>query len=277
MAESMVSAPKRVGKPRLLRAIAGLLCCLIGIPQARADERVDLTLARALFEEGVSLAEGDDWPAAADRFERAYAIKPTAGVAYNWSSALAAMGKLVHASELLAHALREGVADPSLKEECEALQAAISPRLARLRVSVPGPVSDNTELRVDGHLWPRPAWGASSPMDPGQHLAVRREGGREVARMDIQLAEGDVRELELAATTPGKRMAQASPVEFVPEQLKTGAPVDRRPLYKNPWVWAGAGAVIVAGIVITAVAASGGGGGSEAPAQGNTGEGVIRW
>ncbi|MFM2416958.1 MAG: hypothetical protein RL385_1681 [Pseudomonadota bacterium] len=280
MAASMGSARKREGKAKLQRAIASLLCCLCclaGASQVRADERVDLTLARALFEEGVTLAEADDWASAADRFERAYAIKPTAGVAYNWSSALAAMGQLVHASELLDRTLREGIADPALKQECDTLQASILPRLARLRVSIPEPVSTSTELRVDGHVWPRPAWGASSPMDPGQHLAVRLEAGREVARMNVQLGEGEARALDLVATSKGKHIVAPPPVELGPAQHKESAPVDRRPLYKNPWVWAGMGAVIVAGIVITAVSTTGGSAGSEPPAQGNTGEGVIRW
>lgn len=241
-----------------------------------AQTRVDLTLARALFEEGVGLAEHGDWSAAADRFERAYAIKQSAGIAYNWASALVALGKLVHAVELLDAALRDESADEALRAECEALRTSLAPRIAHLRVSVGGEAGDATELWVDDARWPRPAWGVSSPMDPGTHVAKRLEAGREVARLDLDLAEGEQRELELSAPRPER--AAAPMMSLGPAEVRASERRGDRPLYKNPWLWTSVGVAVVAGVVVAVVrAGQGGNSQTEAPVTGNTGDAVIRW
>src|SRR5690349_21617960 len=82
------------------RVLSFLLATLL-TNAALAQKSHETALARALFEEGVALADKGDWSAAADRFGRAYELKPTAGIAFNWSSALTKTGKLVQASELL--------------------------------------------------------------------------------------------------------------------------------------------------------------------------------
>ena len=56
-------------------------------------------LARTLFEEGVALADRGDYVGAADRFSRAYSLKPTSGIAFNWASVSIETGKLVQAGE----------------------------------------------------------------------------------------------------------------------------------------------------------------------------------
>jgi hypothetical protein len=256
--------------------LAALLACA-PCTRVHAESRVDLTLARALFDEGVTHAEHGDWSAAADRFERAYAIKSSPGVAYNWASALAALGQLVHATELLDRALRDESADEALRAECEALRSSLAPRLAHLRVTMAGQATDDTELWVDGARWPRPAWGVSSPMDPGAHVARRLERGSEVARLELTLAEGEDRSLELDAP----RLAPSTPRVAVASQDAAPGPTatrSERPLYKNPWLWTSVGVAVVAGVVVGVVKASQGGGTeTEAPVSGNVGDGVIRW
>jgi hypothetical protein len=67
----------------------------------------EVALARALFEEGITLADRGDWTGAADRFGRAHSLKPTSGTAFNWASALAETGQLMQASELLESVIRD--------------------------------------------------------------------------------------------------------------------------------------------------------------------------
>ena len=68
---------------------------------ARAQTAQETALARALFEEGVVAADAQRWDEAAERFERAYGLKATPGIAYNWASALVELGRLVEAGERL--------------------------------------------------------------------------------------------------------------------------------------------------------------------------------
>ena len=72
-----------------------------GTGQAASQPARDVAAARALFEEGVAAADAGDFPRAADRFERSYALRPSAVVGYNLASALSRTGRLVEAAGYL--------------------------------------------------------------------------------------------------------------------------------------------------------------------------------
>ena len=76
---------------------------------AQAPAPQQNALARTLFEEGVALADRGDYVGAADRFSRAYSLKPTSGIAFNWASVLIETETPVRAlNELTGRALAEG-------------------------------------------------------------------------------------------------------------------------------------------------------------------------
>lgn len=231
------------------------------------------SLARALFEEGVTLADQGDWEGAADRFGRAHALKPTSGIAFNWASALAATGRLSQASELLQIIVRDPSADAGLKQESERKLAAIAPRMARLKLHVHESFADSS-IMVDGKAWPKPVWDVAIPVDPGAHVATGSQGDRELARVDFEVVEGELREIELSRPVPGGVGVPAAPVPVPLERSERPA----RPIYKSWVLWTAVGAVVVGG-ALTAVILSTKGGETrmEPPTMGNTGPGVLRW
>lgn len=240
--------------------------------QAPAQNGHEVALARALFEEGITLADQGDWAGAADRFGRAHTLKPTSGTAFNWASALAATGKLTQASELLEGVIRDPKAAPELKAESEKKLAEIAPRRAKLRLQVAPDVPEGSKVEVDGHDWPKVAWEVAIPVDPGHHEAVCRDGERELSRADVTLAEGETGELRL--TGPVREVSpEPQPTTTDARQDKPAKP----PLYKNWMLWTGVGVALVAGAVAVAVVTTRGGDKTESPIPGNTNPGVIRW
>jgi hypothetical protein len=237
----------------------------------------ETALARALFEEGIALADAGDWNAAADRFGRAYELKPTSGTAFNWASALGKTGRLVQASELLEGVVRDPVAAPELKLDAERKLQELSPRIARLRLSVDPALSGVGIVTVDDKEWPSAVWDVASPVDPGRHVASCRNGDGELARAEIVLREGEQKDLLLtlsAAADEGPQSAHDAGAAPAGAGHRSDRP---RRLYKSWILWTAVGAAVVGGTIAIAVTSAKGDEHGEPMAKGNTGTGVIRW
>jgi hypothetical protein len=241
---------------------------------ASAQTNHEVALARALFEEGVALGDKGDWAGAADRFERACALKPTPGIAFNWASALAQIGRLTQASELLEGVSRDAKAAPELKQDSEKKLRELAPRRPRLQLHVDPSIADRSAVSVDGNAWPRAVWDVAVPVDPGTHVATAMSGEEELARAEVELGEGESRQLALGAPLGTSGADVAEQAHGQQEKAATSA---RTPLYKNWILWTSVGVVAVAGVVAAVVATKNHGTETEPPVVGNAGAGIIRW
>jgi hypothetical protein len=224
----------------------------------------------------VALADAGDWVAAADRFARAYELKPTSGIAFNWASALSKTGKLVQASELLQGVVRDPVAAPELKQDSEQKLRELSPRIARLKLSVDRELAAAGTVSVDGKEWPTAVWDVASPVDPGHHVAsCRNDDDEELARVEIELSEGEQKDV-LLTTHSGAREGASEDGSAAPGAGGSTRDQPRR-LYKSWILWTAVGVAVVGGAIAIAVTSGKGDERSEPIAQGNTGTGVIRW
>jgi hypothetical protein len=228
----------------------------------------ELTLARTLFEEGVAHADAGDWEKAADRFERAYAIKPTPGIAFNWASALMRVGRLVEASELLRSVARDEANEPALREESQSMLSDLTPRLSQLRLDVRRATA-HTEIELDGEPWPRPAWGLSSPVNPGEHVAVCLENGRSLEQLTVSLMEGESKSLTLCSPEPSTPPVGA--------EAPTSHAREDTPLWRSWKLWTAVGAVVVAGSLTAALTTRPRQEQRGKAVEGNTTPGVLRW
>jgi hypothetical protein len=245
-----------------------LMCTLSASRTSFAQTPQQTALARTLFEEGVQLADRGDWVGASDRFGRAHSLKPTAGIAFNWARALAETGKLLHARELLLAVERDDAADPQLRKEANAMLATLDPRIARLRIVTTGEPDGPVRVEVDGEEWPRAAWGVASPIDPGPHTIVSSEDGEERTRTEIELQQGERRDLPL-------RFGNEELVASSDAHGREGAA--RKPLYRSWILWSAVGLVVAGGVVTAIVLANRGSSDEATPIAGNTTPGVIRW
>jgi hypothetical protein len=256
------------------RVLSFLLATLL-TNVALAQGSHETALARALFEEGVALADAGDWAAAADRFGRAYELKPTSGIAFNWASALSKTGKLVQASELLQGVVRDPAAAPELKQDSEQQLRELSPRIPRLKLSVDRELAATGTVSVDGKEWPTAVWDVASPVDPGHHVASCRNARKELARVEVELGEGEQKDVLLTTSSGARRGASKDGSAALGAD---GSTRDQpRRLYKSWILWTAVGVAVVGGAIAIAVTSGKGNERSEPMAQGNTGTGVIRW
>jgi len=219
-----------------LTVCAGLLAALITAVPARArgeagPEGARQATARTLFAEGLEYSDAGRWQEAADRFGRAYQMKPTAEIAYNLAQAYVRLGHLRDATDLLRRAATDPDAPPRVREAARARLAQVTPRLGRLAVRLD--LRQDALVTVDGRPLEAGNLGVLMAVDPGPHLVQARWGdGQDVSRR-VTVAEG----------------AESTVILAPPVSAPAEPP---RSLLKRGWFW-----MAVAGVAAgTAVALS---------------------
>lgn len=205
-------------------------------------------MARALFTEGLAHARESRFTEAIDRFSRAHELRPAPGIAYNLASALARVGRLVEASELLHWVIRHAETPEEMRRAAQATVDRLAPRLASVQLAISGP-SEGVELRLDGAPLAFAAVGVDVPLDPGPHRFEALRGGARVALREVELVEGAREWIELTVSPPpATAPPPIEPVVLLPEPVREPEP----PAEDLTWLaWAGgalAVALAVAGI-----------------------------
>lgn len=210
-----------------------LLASLTASPcaaQGASEEDADTAAARALFEEGLELADRGEWERAVQRFRAALEHRESARVHYNLAVSLARMGRLVEALDAIDAVLADPETDDGVREESALLRDEVMPRLGRLHVEVDGGQGE-AHVTVDGRPWL--TLGVFAPADPGVRV--------------VRLVDGDV-ELDIEeADVPEGGEAQVMLEHPAPEEH--GGEDDS-------WIWAtviGSAIVVVGAAVVTAV------------------------
>lgn len=169
-------------------------------------------IARALFEEGLELADREQWAAAADRFHRANEVRSSGPIRYNLAGSLARLGRVVEAIELLHSVEDDAEAEEAVVNAARRTRRRLERRLARLSIEVPEEHEGATVLLDELEL-PREATGVAFPVDPGQHVVMLRRDGTEIDRAEVELASGQEGEVRFAppavAATGGRILSQA--------------------------------------------------------------------
>ncbi|MBK8170155.1 MAG: tetratricopeptide repeat protein [Sandaracinaceae bacterium] len=267
-------------KSLLLAAVLSVVPLLLGVGTAAAQE-VDArqtAMARALFEEGVHFADQNEWAQAADRFERALALRGSATIEFNLATAYEHLGRLVEASERLTHIGRDTRADARVQASAAALLAQIRPRMGRLIVQVTGSRQD-VSFELDGRPLPGAAIGVAGPVDPGQHVIRALRGRDEIATatVDVSVGAQASASLELpAAPAIDPRTAANAGQTSASDGVVFAAPgVAEDDRGGAPWGWIVVGGVVVVAVVVVALLATSGA--SRDPISGDSNPAVLQW
>jgi hypothetical protein len=192
--------------PRLLSRFtvcAGLIALLLLAPRAgqaqTATEGDGVETARALFNQGLEYSDAGRWQEAADRFSRAYALKPTASIAYNLAQAYIRLGYLAGGSQLLRRSADDPEATPEVREAARTRLRQVTPRLGRLTVQLPR--EPGAFAYLDGRPLESSRIGVTMEVDPGPHLVQARFGDATSSRR-ITLAEGAESTVVLSPPAP---------------------------------------------------------------------------
>lgn len=258
----------------LVSCVLVAACLQTPLAAAQTEDASRAASARALFEEGVALADQGHWEEASDRFRRALALRDSAVIAYNLASALQETGRLIEASELLRRVRADAAADAELRASASSALAALEPRIAKLSVQVRDRQSAD-HVRLDARELLPAELDVALPIDPGAHTLRVERAGQTVAERALTIAEGEsqtvVLEIAPPVPTPREVAVAAPPVQAAPAHTSHAEP----PLTGRWYFWAGVGAAAVGVGVLVAVLASAGGGELSEPAAGDFEPGVV--
>jgi hypothetical protein len=243
---------------RTKRTLFCLAVITVAAHPTRADDRAPETaLARRLFREGLSHADAGRWTEASERFDRAYAIRPSPEIGYNLATALERSGQLVRASHLLSTIAESPGARPAVRGAARARLGEVLPRVPRLTVQASAP--DRQHLWLDGRPLDPARTALPMTVDPGEHLLELRLGSEVALSRRVTLAEGDNQAVIFEQPRP-----PAAAVLPAPRTLDLAAtPPRERNVLRNPWFWGVVGTAVLASAAAVLLASRGGGGGRE--------------
>jgi hypothetical protein len=236
----------RRARPGQLAFVAVLLAARAAAADPSEAARAQ---ARAQYQAGLEAARGGRWDEARAAFQSAYDLRPDPLTLMNLAGAQARTGHLVAAANNYRAFLSEATAEPALKyvEAAERALAHVRARVPRLRLGVEG-LAPGDEMALDGRPLEAAALGAPIAVDPGRHeLAVRR-GGAEVARAAVTVAEAETRDLTVRVVAPAERVRAPAAAAAAPAESRSAPPAVPRSALRSPWLWAGVGAAVAAGV-----------------------------
>jgi hypothetical protein len=236
-----------------LGAVAARAECEVDVPSAPPSS-AELARARESFRGGLADAEAARWPMAVLAFEEAYRRSGNPVALLNLASALRESGRMADARACII-ALRARHA-PQLDGETQAAAREIYASVTAV-ITLRG-APPNALVSIDGSSQTDAA--GRFELDPGLHRVEVRAPGRAPFQWQDVLAATQTRELEYRAAAMVESPSPAVPRVDAAATRAQGRPdahsheaAGSKRLYKNPWLWAGVGAVLAGTAVALAL------------------------
>ena len=140
----------------------------------------DAATAQALFEEGRSLLQQQQYEKACPKFAESQRLGPASGTLLNLGECYAKLGKTASAwaafKEAIPAAHSAGQADR--EQFARERVAEIETKLVKLSVDVTRPPPPQLVVKRDGVVLGEAAWGTPVPVDPGAHVVEASAPGK---------------------------------------------------------------------------------------------------
>ena len=228
---------------------------------AHATNPQEQQLAQALFDEARRLMDARRFAEACPKLAESQRLDPGGGTQLNLAICHEKEGKLATAKldyeEALALAAKDNRKDrEQIARERSAALAATVPRLSV--VVGPGTDTEGLEVKLDGLVLRRAAWGVATTVDPGTHLIEATAPGRTTWTTSVAVEASQRRAVEVPALAPlgvlpaGEPSIVIAPPPPPPPSAELAparepAPYFLAPKKANP-VFYGALAVTIAGV-----------------------------
>lgn len=201
----------------------------------------EVSPARALFQEGRTLAAEGNYAAACPKFEESLRLESGVGVQFNLANCYEHVGKIASAHALFigaaASAKAAGQADREqvLRERAAALEV----RLVRLVIES---AEQDPKLVVKRDDLPLDALGRATPVDPGSYVISAKAPNKKPWTKTVEVkADSKVVTVEIPKLEPAEPLKPAAKVPPKAEKRATAAPPpspsdskgDRQPLWRN--------------------------------------------
>lgn len=169
-----------------------------------AQSPSDKALAQSLFDEGKKLMEAGNYAEACPKLAESQKLDPGGGTLLNLAVCHQKEGKTATAwaefEEALSQAKKEG--RPEREAFAREHIAELEPKLSRLTVTVTPATASvaGLQLKLDGAVLGKAAWGASLPVDPGKHTLEASAPGKKSWTGDVEVGtDADKKSLEVPA------------------------------------------------------------------------------
>ncbi|MEB2311684.1 MAG: hypothetical protein OZ921_21395 [Sorangiineae bacterium] len=215
-------------------------------PLARAQDAADLSKARTLFRQGVSLEAAGDWAGALAKFEAVAKVKLSPQVRFHLGRCKENLGRLNEALgdyRLAEYEAREAGAKElgEITGAREALEARV-PKLIIQR----GAGAESARVELDGVDVGEAKLGKELAVDPGRHRVVATLPRKGHFEEEIEVAEGETKTLELVP--PAELLAaEDSTRDDGSDEGEPSPSAPPKPAAEGgsvvPWVIGGVGAV----------------------------------
>jgi hypothetical protein len=256
----MMSASDRRATRRLWVALLSAQLA-VGIASfatpAGAQSAGEKETARSLVDSGRDKRKSGDRRGALADFQAAHAIMkvPTTGIEVGRTQA--DLGLLVEARDTLLEVQRSPVTrgEPApyarARAEAKSLASALASRIPSVKLNVSGgPAGEPVSVTVDDVAVSSEMLAAPYKLNPGKHAIVAKRGTAS-KRVDIDLPEGETREVAVELSASTDSAPAAPPVKPAPAPAADGADASDE-TRTNPLVYVGAG-VAAAGLVVGSI------------------------
>lgn len=178
---------------------SGLVVALVWAVTLHAQTS-DTALAETLYQQGKSLMDQKKYDEACPKFAESHRLEPATGTLLNLASCNEARGKLATAwaqyNDAVIAARRDNRED-RVQFARERI-AAIEPKLAHVTISVPAEVEvEGLEVRFDGQVLGKAAWGVPAPTDAGKHTIEVSAPTKKPWSQSIQLGDAEQKALQI--------------------------------------------------------------------------------
>lgn len=240
------------------------LALAAALPFCREARAGDAVLAESLFRQGRGLMDKGDYAAACPRLSESYTQDPSTGTLLALAFCQEKLGQTASAwasyAEVVTRSKREGHVDRenAARERADALE----PKLSRLTIDVAPEAAAVPGLVVtrDGHPVGQGAWGAPTPLDPGEHVIAAKAPGKVSWSGTVTVGkESDAQTIRIPALADAPA---AEPPPSVPPATQEAPPTESRaffngsPLQTIGLVTAGVGVVGLGASAVFALGAS---------------------
>ncbi len=264
----MVGVGLRIGSAVLVAAVVGLVAAQASA-QARHAARPSAADYYATIGQALSEYDAHNFEEALTLFAKAHALSPNARTLRGMAMAEYALRRYVECIGHLRLALDSTVKPftGSLRLQAEELLRKAQQYVSRVTVQV-APANANASVTVDGAAVVLAPDGTLS-LQVGERMLEVQAEGFETERRKLLLQGGDEqtlsvalrREASAAPQVPAAALTSATTPTKAADTTGTGPQDDgsagRHSVWKSPWLWTGAGA-LVAGAIVTVALLSGG-------------------
>ena len=239
----------------LAASVAVALVLVMTTERARAADPREQQLAQALFDEARQLMEAKRYPEACPKLAESQRLDPGGGTLLNLAVCHEKEGKVASAQAEFNDALSLAIRDGRKERQDLARErlAVIDAKVPRVSVTVaPEADVEGLEVKLDGLVLRRAAWGVAAPVDPGLHRVEATAPGARSWRIDVP---GEIAEKKTVRVPAFQGGAGAAPVVVTPPPPTTTSPppfVPEPQLEKprmNPLFYGAIGVAVVGGVL----------------------------